>query len=71
MVETSENKIKVFFKLQKVLITTFTQVLVEQNLGLDKSATFCYKTKSFQKIAIRFQHVTMCYTPICNNGPNL
>ena len=71
MVETSENKIEELFKLQKLLITRFTQALVEQNLGLDKSATFCCKTKCFQKIAIRFQHVTICYTQICNNDPNL
>ena len=47
MVETSENKIEELFKLEKLLIAAFTQALVEQNLGLDKSATFCCKTKCF------------------------
>ena len=33
--EISENKTVMLFKLQKILITTFELVLVEQYLGLD------------------------------------
>ena len=77
MVATSENKIEELFKLEKLLITAFTQALVEQNLGLISLLLSVARQNAFKKLLSDFSmlpyatpgFVIMLLT--CNTCPNL